>query len=164
VQVSRSAEAALKLILESAERATQTVQEIAQTTVEQATGTNRVADAIGSIAERVQQMAAATAEQARGSEQIMKSAERMRTITQQVERSTQEQTRGSKLIQQAIESITDKVTEINRMQSDQTRQADQLLGNIRDLVGTIDSESGSLRSLSTLFPPRSDPGRSPRLS
>jgi len=137
VQVSHSAESALRVILESAERATEMVQEIAQTTVEQATGTNRVADAISSIAERVQQMASATAEQARGSEQIMRSADRMRGITQQVERSTQEQTRGSRLITRSIESITDMVAEINKVQGEQTLSGEALTRLVHGAVSGL---------------------------
>ncbi len=134
VQVSHSAESALRVILDNAERATEMVQEIAQTTVEQATGTNRVADAISSIAERVQQMASATAEQARGSDQIMRSADRMRGITQQVDRSTQEQTRGSRLITEAIEAITDMVSRINATHAMQQTSGEDLS---RILAGVI---------------------------
>ncbi len=154
VLVSHSADSALRVILENAERATEMVQEIAQTTVEQATGTNRVADAISSIAERVQQMASATAEQARGSEQIMRSADRMRGITQQVERSTQEQTRGSRLITQSIESITDMVSEVNKVQSDQMTCSEDLsrlvagaaseLGQTHEQLQSIDETLGTV--------------------
>lgn len=147
VQVSHSAESALRVILENAERATEMVQEIAQTTVEQATGTNRVADAISSIAERVQQMASATAEQARGSEQIMRSADRMRGITQQVERSTQEQTRGSRLITRSIESITDMVGEINKIQTEQKVSGEDLTRLVHGAVAGLGQTHERLEAL-----------------
>lgn len=147
VQVSHSAESALRVILENAERATEMVQEIAQTTVEQATGTNRVADAISSIAERVQQMALATAEQARGSEQIMRSADRMRGITQQVERSTQEQTRGSRLITRSIESITDMVGEINKVQAEQETSGKELTRLVHGAVSGLGLTHDRLQAL-----------------
>jgi len=147
VQVSHSAESALRVILENAERATEMVQEIAQTTVEQATGTNRVADAISSIAERVQQMASATAEQARGSEQIMRSADRMRGITQQVERSTQEQTRGSRLITRSIESITDMVGEINTTQGEQALSGKELTQMVSKALEGLNESNDRLQAL-----------------
>lgn len=147
VKVSHAAESALRVILESAERATEMVKEIAQTTVEQATGTNRVADAISSIAERVQQMASATAEQARGSEQIMRSADRMRTITQQVERSTQEQTRGSRLITRSIEGITEMVNQINRVQGEQARRGLELNGRVEEVASLAETHEAQLAGL-----------------
>ena len=116
VKVSHQAEDALKRILESADRATQMVREIARATVEQARGSKQVTDAIHSIAETVQQIASATSEQAKGSEAIIRSAEKMRAITKHVERSSQEQTRGSGADHPgSIESISEMVSQLDSL-------------------------------------------------
>jgi methyl-accepting chemotaxis protein len=99
------------------------VRAIARATVEQATGSKQVTDAIGRIASTVQQIAAATAQQARGSELIMRSGEKMRTIAQQVERSTQEQSRGSRQITQAMESINSMVGQLSTGQRAQVARS-----------------------------------------
>ena len=86
VKVSHQAEDALRRILESAERSTQMVREIARATVEQARGSKQVTDAIHSIAETVQQIATATASRRAAPSRSCARAEKMRAITKHVER------------------------------------------------------------------------------
>src|SRR6476620_4276354 len=141
VEVSNEAERALKKILESSQKSTNMVRAIARATVEQATGSKQVTDAIGRIAETVQQIAAATAQQARGSELIMKSAEKMRLITQHVERSSQEQARGGRQITQAIENISNMVNQLNTSHRGQTRGNEQVLSASKRIEDSARSQA-----------------------
>jgi len=133
VNLSKSAESALKEIVESAGKSTEMVKAIALATVEQAKGARVVANAVERIARTVQQVAAATAEQARGSEQIMKSAERMKGIASHVELSSQEQAKGGRQVANAIDHINEMVRRLHNSQSEQARSTDVVLKSIEGI-------------------------------
>ncbi len=147
VRLSGEAEAALKKILDSANRSTQMVKAIARATVEQARGSKQVTGAINRIASTFQEIAKATSDQARGSEQIMSSSERMKVITKHVERSSQEQSRGSKQITQAIESISEMVQHLNRAQKEQTKGAEQVMLAVENIKEVTDNQNSAVRDL-----------------
>jgi methyl-accepting chemotaxis protein len=147
VRLAESTEGALKQILGSSTKATDMVNAIARTTVEQSRGSKQVTDSITRIAETFTQIATATAEQARGTELIMRSAEQMKVITQHVERSSQEQARGSKQITMSIENISKMVNQVNVAQRDQSRGSDKILLQVERVKGIAEQQQEGLREL-----------------
>jgi len=147
VRLAESTETALKQILGSATKATDMVNAIARTTVEQSRGSKQVTDSIARIAETFTQIATATAEQARGTELIMKSAEQMKIITQHVERSSQEQARGSKQITMSIENISKMVNQVNVAQREQARGSDAILLQVERVKGIVEQQEQGQRAL-----------------
>ncbi len=134
VQVSSETDRALGKILESSQKSTNMMRAIARATVEQATGSKQVTDAIQRIALTVQQIASATAEQARGSELIYRSTEKMRVLTQGVEKKTDEHTRTAQQIAGLIESLTSTLQRLANGQKVRAKEMHDIRSAIRKLV------------------------------
>jgi methyl-accepting chemotaxis protein len=147
VEVSNDAERALKKILESTQKSTSMVREIAHATVLQAKGSRQVTDAIGRIAETVQQIAAATAQQARGAELIMKGAERMRVITQDVERSASDQNTDEQKVAQIIRGIATTLEQMSHVHRAQTDSVRKLLGSVEGIENRARADAAVLNDL-----------------
>ena len=154
VKVSHDAEAALRRILDSAEKTRLMMRDIARATEEQARGSKQVTDAINRIAETVQSIATATTQQSKGSESIMRTAEKIRVVTKQVERSSQEQNRGSQQITRSVESIADLVNNLSSSHRETSAAAEQLLEamvevrrSLRDKTTDVDTLRAQLSSL-----------------
>ncbi len=147
VEVSNEAERALKKILESTQKSTSMVREIAHATVLQAKGSRQVTDAIGRIAETVQQIAAATAQQARGAELIMKGAERMRVITQDVERSASDQNVDEQKVALIIRGIAVTLEQMSHVHRAQTESVRRLLSSVEGIENRARADAAVLSEL-----------------
>ena len=147
VEVSNEAERALKKILESTQKSTSMVREIAHATVLQAKGSRQVTDAIGRIAETVQQIAAATAQQARGAELIMKGAERMRVITQDVERSATDQNADEVKVAGLMRGIATTLDQMSQAHRAQTESVRKLLASVEGIENRARADAAVLNDL-----------------
>jgi len=147
VEVSNEAERALKKILESTQKSTGMVREIAHATVLQAKGSRQVTDAISRIAQTVQQIATATAQQARGAELIMKGAERMRVITQDVERSANDQTADEEKVSNIIRSIATTLDQMSQVHKAQTESVRRLLASVESMESRARADAAVLGDL-----------------
>jgi methyl-accepting chemotaxis protein len=145
VQLVELSSRSLEKIHESAHSATDRVQGIAHTTIEQAESSRQVSVAIDQVAEMVNQISVATQEQSRGGVLILKSTEEMKAASLQVKRNAEEQLQGSKLITKSMENITDMLYSINQAQQEQKRashQVVQLMERIK-VVSQDSTESAS---------------------
>lgn len=133
VELSNRAGGALQEILDSAERASQRVANIATTASRQSESATRVARAIDEVNRMTQQIEKATQEQSRGSERILQAGERMRDIAGMVKKTTAEQAHNSKQITKAIENINDMVRYINEEQ----RKEVTICSRVSELVDDI---------------------------
>jgi methyl-accepting chemotaxis protein len=114
---------ALQKIVQGVQMATEQVGSIAQTTVEQALGSQNMRKAMERVAEMVSHIAKATRDQGHGSEQIMAAVNRMQNLTEQVQMTSREQSSSSQMIVQSTEDIS------------------AMIGNIRHAC-TIQAECG----------------------
>jgi methyl-accepting chemotaxis protein len=163
----------LEKIRESTNQATERIQEIAQTTVEQAQSSRQVSRAIEQVAEMVMQISVATQQQTKGGALVIKSTEEMKAASLQVKRNAEEQLQGSKLITKSIENITDMLYSINQSQQEQkqsssqvmqlmerirvvTRQSTESAGQLAEVVGALTGEADTLREQMKRFQLLSD--------
>jgi methyl-accepting chemotaxis protein len=142
VQVSNEAERALKKILDSSQKSTTMVREIAHATVLQAKGSRQVAESTGRIAETVAQIAAAIVQQVRGAELAMKGAERMRTLTQDVERRAAEQTKIERGVASTLAEVAGALDQTSRVQRSQTESVRRLLAQVESIEQRARADAG----------------------
>ena len=137
-------EEALTKILDSSRGSSRVAGDIAQTTQEQAQGTQIVVKAVGRVREMVTELSAITAEQTARSESIMATVGRMRELTEQVNRATLEQAKGGSLITEAIRSVTDNVASIHQATLRQDTENDRIAAA---LAAFGDAGEGSQQAL-----------------
>ncbi|MEA2489280.1 MAG: peptide/nickel transport system substrate-binding protein [Acidobacteriota bacterium] len=95
----------LNKILELTDRATNSIQEIARATEEQARGSAVATQAIEEVTKMVQQTASATQQQSLTSRKIGEQASMVRDYTKHLKRAMNEQETGSRAISRAMENI-----------------------------------------------------------
>ncbi|HEX8172303.1 MAG TPA: ABC transporter substrate-binding protein [Thermoanaerobaculia bacterium] len=95
----------LDKILELTDRSTNSIQEIARATEEQARGSAAATAAIEEVTKMVQQTAAATQQQSQTSRKIGEQAAMVRDYTKHLKRAMAEQETGSRAISRAMENI-----------------------------------------------------------
>jgi methyl-accepting chemotaxis protein len=127
VHLVEQASGSLAKIRESTRLATERVQEIAQTTVQQAESSRQVSKAIDQVADMINQISVATQQQSKGGALILKSTEEMKAASLQVKRNAEEQLQGSRLITKSIENITDMLYSINQAQQEQKKGSSQVV-------------------------------------
>ncbi|WP_243374986.1 HAMP domain-containing methyl-accepting chemotaxis protein [Geotalea sp. SG265] len=126
----------LKKIVNGAQMATEQVNEIARTTVEQSQGSQEISKAMDRVADMVKQIAKATREQGRGSELIMSAAERMKSLTGQVKSSSQEQSSSSSLIVRSTENISSMIENIKKSCGAQAESSQRIVEAIEDIAAS----------------------------
>ncbi|GFO58338.1 methyl-accepting chemotaxis protein [Geomonas silvestris] len=130
----RSGEA-LRKIVDGVQDSAPRVNEIAQTTEEQAKLSENMRQAMDRVAEMVGQIVRATREQGRGSEQIVSAVERMKDFTAQVRSTTRSQTATSSHIVHATEDITQMIRNVRRAceeEAESTKQIVRAMESIRE--------------------------------
>lgn len=95
----------LNKILELTDRSTNSIQEIARATEEQARGSAAATAAIEEVTKMVQQTATATQQQSQTSSKIGEQASMVRDYTKHLKRAMSEQETGSRAISRAMENI-----------------------------------------------------------
>jgi methyl-accepting chemotaxis protein len=127
----------LNKIVSGVQMATDQVNQIARTTVEQSQGSREISSAMSRVADMVKQIARATREQGKGSELIMGAAERMKNLTAQVRSSTQEQTNSNSVIVRSTEKIGEMIATIKGACSIQTESG----RCIAEAIGSIEKST-----------------------
>ncbi len=122
-QLAMSAGESLGAIVQSVDRVSTLMQQIAQATSEQNRAAAQISVAVGSMSTLTHQVTAATREQAKGSEQIIKAVEGMNRMTQQVSTATAEQKNGGEQVVSAVENIS-------RLAEDLQGEAHRLLAEV----------------------------------
>jgi methyl-accepting chemotaxis protein len=138
-QLSQRSGEALNKIVAGVQMATDQVNQIARTTVEQAGGSQEIRKAMEREANMVGQIARATREQAHGSELIMAAVERMKGLTGQVKGSTREQSSSSNLIVRSTEDIAAMIKNIRQacaVQTDGSRMIVEAIEHIEQSTQT----------------------------
>jgi methyl-accepting chemotaxis protein len=131
--LSADAGAALNKIVAEAQKASGQMTEIAQATVEQARGSQRIREAMVQVADLVEQFAKASQEQAQGSELIIAAVERMKDLSSQVRSSTLEQRKVGALVTQSMANITSMILQIKRACDEQSRGSEQIVAAIEGI-------------------------------
>ncbi|MEE8575447.1 MAG: methyl-accepting chemotaxis protein [Thermodesulfobacteriota bacterium] len=111
--LSMEAGEALKKIVESAERSTDRVHEIARASAEQSVESRKVVESAERVAETAARIVNATKEQARGGEHINQTTIRMKDISLNVKDATREQVEANKKISMTLDDVNQMVTHIN---------------------------------------------------
>ena len=119
-QLSKHSGEVLNKIVIGVQMATDQVNQIARTTVEQARGSQDIRKAMERVADMVGQISRATGEQVNGSVHIMSAVEQMKGLTGQVKASTREQSSSSNLIVRSTEDITAMINNIRQACTVQT--------------------------------------------
>ena len=105
VNLTVRASQVLNKILELTDRSTNSIQEIARATEEQARGSAAATSAIEEVTKMVQQTATATQQQSLTSRKIGEQASMVRDYTKHLKRAMSEQETGSRAISRAMENI-----------------------------------------------------------
>ncbi|HEX9024582.1 MAG TPA: methyl-accepting chemotaxis protein [Geobacteraceae bacterium] len=132
-ELSADAGAALNKIVEEAQKASDQMAEIAGATVEQATGSQNIRDAMVQVADLVEQFVMASQEQAEASEMIAAAVERMKGLSAQVRNSTVEQSKVGALVTRSMANITGMIQEIRRACNEQSLGSELIVAAIEDI-------------------------------
>jgi methyl-accepting chemotaxis protein len=132
-KLSEHTKEALNKILESAQKSTLMVKEIANATMEHSKGSKIVTEGIGKVAQQAQEIAIAIQEQTKGSEDILKAVENMRLISIQVKNSSEEELKTSKSITKAIDNISELTNLINELILEHTEKSAMIVKLMEDI-------------------------------
>ena len=149
-KISALANDALVTIEKSAEEASQVVASIADETIEQSAGIQRIADEAEHNLERVRQITLATEHQQVGASLILKNLEHMRELAHRVNSSAQEQAKGNRLYLQSVMEDNERTRELKEDASshievvekavDAVQKVDELIAsNAADSMKIMDS-------------------------
>jgi methyl-accepting chemotaxis protein len=150
VKISSLANDALVTIDKSAEEASRVVAHIADETIEQSVGIQRIADEAENNLERVRQITLATEHQQEGTSQILKNLEHMRELAQRINSSAQEQATGNRLYLKSVMEDNERTRELKEDASshiavvaqavDAVQKVDELIAsNAADSMKIMDS-------------------------
>jgi methyl-accepting chemotaxis protein len=142
-KVAQRSGEALNKIVAGVQKATDQVNEIASTTVEQARGRREMRMAMERVAGMVGQIARATREQEREGELVMGYTERMKALTGQVRRSTQEQSGAGKSIVRSSEEITSMIESIRHACEDQTNSGRRIIEAVENIRQSAETGEGA---------------------
>ena len=149
-KISSLANDALITIDQSAEEASQVVAHIADETIEQSVGIQRIADEAEHNLERVRQITLATEHQQVGATQILKNLEHLRELAHRINASAQEQAKGNRLYLMSVMEDNERTRELKEDASshitvvaqavDAVQKVDELVAsNAADSVKIMDS-------------------------
>lgn len=158
VKISSLANDALVTIDKSAEEASQVVAHIANETIEQSVGIQRIADEAEKNLERVQQITLATEQQQEGTSQILKNLEHMRELAHRINTSAQEQAKGNRLYLKSVMEDNERTRELKEDASCHIAVVDQAVDAVQKVNELIASNAAdsmkimdSVRALTKLI-------------
>jgi methyl-accepting chemotaxis protein len=111
-KISAMANEALVTIDKSAEEASMVVARIAEETIEQSAGIQRIADEAENNLERVRQITIATEHQQVGASHVLKNLEHLRELAHRINSSAQEQAKGNRLYLKSVMEDNDRTREL----------------------------------------------------
>jgi methyl-accepting chemotaxis protein len=158
VKISSRANEALVTIDKSAEEASRVVARIADETIEQSVGIQRIADEAENNLERVRQITLATEHQQEGTTLILKNLEQMRELAHRINYSAQEQAKGNRLYLQSVMEDNERARELKEDASSHivvVAQAVDAVQKVDELIASNAADSmkimESVKSLTTLI-------------
>ncbi len=137
VSLSVQAKDALDKISQGAQSTREMISKIANSTVEQASGTRIATEAMENTVSKNREILQAARELSRGSRIIRKSEETIREVASQVSRATSEQSLASSQITQAVEQVMEMITQINQASQQQSHGSSriiQLMEKIKEIT------------------------------
>jgi methyl-accepting chemotaxis protein/ABC-type transport system substrate-binding protein len=161
VILTERASQVLDKILDMTDRSTNSIQEIARATEEQARGTAAATSAIEEVTKMVQQTATATQQQSQTSRKIGEQAATVQDYTKHLKRAMTEQESGSKSISKAMENIMGLVQNVLEATSVLAAESSAIVksmdvvslgsressfgvGELNQMAGTLSQESALL--------------------
>ena len=144
VKISSLANDALVTIDKSAEEASRVVAHIADETIEQSVGIQRIADEAENNLERVRQITLATEHQQQGTSQILKNLEHMRELAHRINSSAQEQATGNRLYLKSVMEDNERTRELKEDASSHiavVAQAVDAVQKVDELIATNAADS-----------------------
>jgi methyl-accepting chemotaxis protein len=158
VKISSRANEALVTIDKSAEEASRVVARIADETIEQSVGIQRIADEAENNLERVRQITLATEHQQEGTALILKNLEQMRELAHRINISAQEQAKGNRLYLQSVMEDNERARELKEDASSHIAVVAQAVDAVRKVDELIASNAAdsmkimeSVKALTTLI-------------
>ena len=133
VSRSEAAGGALRKIVDSAARSSETASLIERAMSEQSRGVKQVTEAVANVKQMMAQIAMATQAQSKGTEMILTASEAMRDIARQVNNAMVEQERGGRQIAEAAENVTSRAGKI----AASTREQGEVSGRILDSLERV---------------------------
>jgi methyl-accepting chemotaxis protein len=134
--LSRNSGEALRKIVEGAEKASQSMGEIARATVEQGKGSGMIREAMEQVSDMVEQIARATAEMENGSGQIIEHVTKMKDLSSRAKYSTTEQSKAAAFVAKNSEEIAEMMRQINRICEEQRLGGGQVMDAVSDIQNT----------------------------
>ncbi|WP_243374346.1 methyl-accepting chemotaxis protein [Geotalea sp. SG265] len=143
VKISALANTALEKITQGTAEASQMVQKIATSTVEQAAASKLITEEADKNLERVKQFTGAIHEQKQGIGLIVKALEKMRSFSSLISNSTQEQSRGNRLYLRSVMEDNDRVKQLKETAVRQIMMGDVLLNYVTE-AGSLNETNSAL--------------------
>jgi len=140
-KISALANDALVTIDKSAEEASRVVAHIADETIEQSAGIQRIADEAENNLERVRQITIATEQQQEGTSLILKNLEHMRELAHRINSSAQEQAKGNRLYLQSVMEDNERTKELKEDASCHIAVVTQAVDSVRKVHEIIASNA-----------------------
>jgi methyl-accepting chemotaxis protein len=140
-KISSLANEALVTIEKSAEEASRVVAHIADETIEQSVGIQRIADEAENNLERVRQITLATEHQQQGTSQILKNLEHMRELAHRINSSAQEQAQGNRLYLKSVMEDNERTRELKEDASSHIAVVAQAVGAVQKVDELIASNA-----------------------
>jgi methyl-accepting chemotaxis protein len=141
VKISALANTALEKIAQGTAEASQMVQKIATSTIEQAAASRLITEEAEKNLHRVKQFSGAIHGQKMGIGLIVKALEKMRSFSALISNSTQEQSRGNRLYLKSVMEDNDRVKQLKETAVQQIMMGDVLLNYV--------TEAGSLNEVNS---------------
>ena len=146
-QLSRRSGEALNRIVTGVQVVTDQINEIAQATAVQSTGSRNIHGAMGNVSDRVGQIVLSCQEQATTSRAIMSAVVLMKDLTSRVLASTSRQENVGTGIAESTAEMSDVVERIRKTSLDQADSCRRMTDSVRRVSGSADSSLDSARSM-----------------
>jgi methyl-accepting chemotaxis protein len=138
---------ALEDIMENTLQVSHRIEEIAQTTSEQATTSNRVLETTQNLTDSVGNIKGLSEQQSEAGEKLLQMSRVIQQVAEKVKTSTEEQTLTSQQINQDLTRITDTVKNISGSTEIQVVNGGKVLRLTEDLTGVIQRNKETVHGL-----------------
>jgi methyl-accepting chemotaxis protein len=147
VTLSGKVTTALEGIMDNTMLVSHRVEEIAQTTSEQASTSNRVLEATQHLTDSVENIKGISEQQTQAGEKLVQMSRQIQQAAQKVKNSTEEQTVTSQQINKDLTRISDTVRTISESTEIQVVNGSKVLKMTEDLGGVIEKNKVSVHGL-----------------
>ena len=147
VNLTEKVTSALEAIMDNTMQVSHRIEEIAQTTSEQASTSNRVLETTQNLTESVGNIKALSEQQSEAGEKLLQMSRMIQTTAEKVKTSTEEQTLTSQQINKDLTRITDTVRNISGSTEIQVVNGAKVLRMTEDLTGVIQRNRETIHGL-----------------